>query len=59
VKGRFELRGIAPGNYSLFVWSDIEGPAYRNAEFLKAYEDRAARIHVAKAQRIKVDLTSF
>jgi protocatechuate 3,4-dioxygenase beta subunit len=58
VKGRFQLRGIAPGNYSLFVWSELEGPAFRNTEFLKAFEDRAVRIHIGK-DRLKLDLMSF
>jgi len=59
VKGRFQLRGIAPGNYSLFVWADVEGPAYRNAQFLETYEDQAVRIRVGKGDRIRLDLLSF
>ncbi len=59
VKGRFQLRGVAPGNYRLFGWPDIEGPAFRNTAFLKTYEDRATRLSIAKGGRIKVDLNSL
>src|SRR6185295_9124914 len=46
VKGRFELRGIRPGAYRLYAWSDLEGPAYRNEEFMKAFEDMGKRIEI-------------
>lgn len=40
INGNFELRGISPRNYHLFAWSDLEGAGYRNAEFMKEFEDK-------------------
>ncbi|PYT28510.1 MAG: hypothetical protein DMG57_14575 [Acidobacteria bacterium] len=38
--GRFDLKGIAPGDYKLFAWEDIEDGAYEDSEFLKRFEER-------------------
>ena len=36
--GRFTLRGLPPGDYTLFAWESVDGEAYYNPEFLKGYE---------------------
>jgi hypothetical protein len=54
--GSFELRGIAPGSYRLFAWSELEGAAYRNAEFIKKFEERGTPIRVDKIGRLAVDV---
>lgn len=38
--GELTIRGIAPGAYRLFAWPALDGAAYKNAEFVKKYEDR-------------------
>jgi hypothetical protein len=53
--GKFELHGIAPGSYKLFAWPELEGAAYRNAEFMKAFEDRGLPIKVERGTREMVD----
>jgi hypothetical protein len=58
VSGNFELRGIAPGNYHLFAWPDLEGLAYRNAEFMKTYEDKGKAIRIEKGSRAVTEVTS-
>jgi hypothetical protein len=58
-KGQFEIHGIAPGAYKLFAWGDVEGFAYRNSEFIKAFEDRGKPIEVQKEGRIQIDLLAF
>jgi hypothetical protein len=35
--GKYEIHGIAPGSYQLYAWSELEGFAYRNAEFMKEF----------------------
>ena len=42
--GRISLTGIAPGDYKLFAWEDVEEEAYRDPEYLRAYEDRGEKI---------------
>jgi len=34
--GHFSITGIAPGEYKLFAWEQIEESAYQDPEFLKA-----------------------
>jgi len=38
--GRFRLRGIAPGEYKIFAWEDIESGAYQDPEFIRPFESR-------------------
>ena len=42
--GNFDLRGIAPGDYKLFSWVEVEQDAWQDPEFLKQFEDRGQRI---------------
>jgi hypothetical protein len=58
-RGRFELHGVAPGSYKLFAWPELEGAAYRNAEFMKEFEDRGKPLKVDKGAKPSVDLTVF
>jgi carboxypeptidase family protein len=36
--GRYNIKGIAPGEYKLFAWDDLENGAYEDPEFLKSFE---------------------
>jgi len=36
--GRFDIKGIAPGDYKLFAWEDVETGAYEDPDFLKTFE---------------------
>ncbi len=44
--GHFSLKGIAPGEYKLFAWAEIEGGAYQDPEFLKPYEDQGQAVTI-------------
>ncbi len=35
--GRFRITGIAPGDYSVFAWENVEDRAWLNAEFMSRY----------------------
>lgn len=59
VNGSFELRGVGPGNYHLFAWSDLEGAAYRNADFMKPFEDRGTPVRVEKGASLSINLTAL
>ena len=47
--GAFALRAVAPGSYRLFAWPEVDGAAYRNAEFLKKYEEQATAVKVERS----------
>jgi hypothetical protein len=57
--GRFEIHGIAPGSYKLFAWTQLEEQAYRNADFMKPFEDRGTPLHLEKGSRQSITLESF
>lgn len=54
--GRFTLRGIAPGEYKLFAWEEIEPGAHQDAEFLRPYEDKGYTVKVEEGSRLGVEL---
>lgn len=55
-RGRFNLRGLPPGDYTLFAWESIDGEAYYNPEFLKSYEGQGKALHVNEGERVIVQL---
>ena len=54
--GRFSVRGIAPGEYTIFAWTDVPGAAYRNPEFMKKYEGRGASVMVMAGAKLSVSV---
>ena len=59
IRGLFELRGIAPGSYRLFAWTELEGAAYRNPQFMKEFEERGMPVRIEKGQRLSMDLLAY
>ena len=54
--GKFMIRGVRPGTYTLFAWEHLEGDEYQDADFLKPYEDRSVEVKLEKASRQTVAL---
>ena len=48
--GRFALRGIRPGDYTLFAWETIEGEAYYNPDFLKSYQGQGTALPLSAGE---------
>ena len=57
--GQFQFRGIAPGDYIVFAWDDVEFQAWQDPEFARSYESVGKRIHINEAANETVDLTIF
>ena len=49
--GRFTLRGVQPGEYTIFAWESVDGEAYYNPEFLKNYEGQGSGLKVGEGER--------
>lgn len=49
--GRFSLRGIPPGDYTLLAWESVDSDAYYNPEFLKAYESQGVSVRLSEGDR--------
>src|SRR5207244_7933443 len=54
--GRFVVRDVAPGDYVLFAWEEIERGAYLDPDFLRAYEDRGQTVRVEDGKQTNVQL---
>lgn len=48
--GRFQLQGLAPGDYKMFVWEDIEKGAWQDTDLMRTYESLGKLVHVVEGQ---------
>ena len=44
--GKFDLHGLAPGEYRIFAWDGIENNAWEDEDFLKPFEGQGTKIEV-------------
>ena len=54
--GKFSMTGLAPGEYRLFAWDNVQDGAWMNADFLKPIESQGKRVMVADGSTAAVDL---
>jgi hypothetical protein len=52
--GHFDLKGMAPGEYKVFAWEDVEPGMWFDTEFLKKYEAGAEPVTVQARQQSSV-----
>jgi hypothetical protein len=57
--GHFELRGIAPGDYKVFSWDQVEQGAWEDPDFVKPYEEKGERVSVQEGDAKSVDLVTI
>jgi hypothetical protein len=57
--GHYLLRGIAPGDYKVFCWDEVEDGAWEDPEFVKTYEDRGQKISVQEADAKTADVVAI
>jgi protocatechuate 3,4-dioxygenase beta subunit len=49
--GRFTLRGVYPGEYTLYAWEVLEGDDYLDPDFLKTVDNQGTTVKVEKSGR--------
>jgi protocatechuate 3,4-dioxygenase beta subunit len=54
--GRFTLRGLPPGSYTVYAWQDLEDGIYRDATFLKSQESNGTAVKVEEGSRQTIAL---
>src|SRR5262245_14894045 len=54
--GRYNFKGVAPGDYKLFAWEDVEPFGYFDPVFLEKHETAGAPIHVEQNQSVSTNL---
>ena len=57
--GDFILTGIAPGDYELFAWNDIEYGEWEDPDFLGPLEPYAARVNDEDCERKSITLKAI
>jgi hypothetical protein len=57
--GQFTVQGIAPGEYKLFAWEDVDPGSYMDAEFLKTHESRARKVTIKANGQEQVTLNQI
>jgi len=54
--GKAHWDGVAPGDYKIFAFEDIESGAWTDPEFMKAYEGRGKSVHIDDRGRANVNV---
>ena len=54
--GTFTIRGVAPGDYRVFGWDNLEPNAYLNVDYIKSHQDLGIPVRVSPSQSSSVSL---
>jgi hypothetical protein len=57
--GHFTLRGLPPGDYTLFAWESLDGEAYYDPQFLRNYEGQDKTLHVNLGDHASMQLKAI
>jgi len=55
-KGNYSLKGVAPGEYTLYAWESVPFTAWMNSDFLARYPDRGLAVVVPQGTRLEAQL---
>jgi hypothetical protein len=55
--GSFTLKGVAPGEYKLYAWDEIEDGAYMDPEFMKPFQSKGESVSVKEGSQLSEQLT--
>jgi uncharacterized surface anchored protein len=54
--GHFTLHGVAPGDYKIFAWEDVEAGAYQDPDFVKPHESAGQALSIRERAHENVQL---
>lgn len=54
-EGKFHFDGIAPGNYRLFAWEDIQSDDWFDAEIMRTFEGHGMSVHIDEGDTKNVE----
>jgi beta-lactamase regulating signal transducer with metallopeptidase domain len=57
--GHFHIPAIAPGDYRVFAWENVERFAWQNPQFLQAYEARGQSVHFTQGKKETVEVNAI
>jgi hypothetical protein len=53
--GRFEIKGLAPGDYKVFAWEGLDKDAWLDPDFVRN-ESRGQSVHIEEGKTLGVDV---
>ena len=54
--GTFTIKGVAPGTYKIFAWEEITSDIYRDADFMRRFDNDGAKVIVKEGSSEQVEL---
>jgi hypothetical protein len=55
--GRFAFKSVAPGEYKVYAWEDVEPTAWMDAEFMKPFLAKGETVTVEDSGRAEVEVS--
>ncbi|HYH00461.1 MAG TPA: carboxypeptidase regulatory-like domain-containing protein [Terriglobales bacterium] len=55
-KGRFTMRGLRPGDYTLFAWEDTEDGAFMDPDYMRPFEQLGVSVRAKSNGRYEITL---
>lgn len=59
LNGHFIIRGVAPGEYKIYAWEDIEDGAYQDPDFVKPHEFEGQTVNIKERGHETVQLKAI
>lgn len=57
--GRFTIQGIAPGDYTIFAWDNLDPANLYDADFIHRFESQGRAVHLSESGTESGELTSI
>jgi hypothetical protein len=57
--GHFSVKGVAPGEYKIYAWEDIEDGAYQDPDFMKPHESAGQAVSIKDGAHETVQLKAI
>jgi hypothetical protein len=55
--GKFQLRGLPPGDYKIFAWEEADKFAIMDLDFIRSYEEKGTRLEIADGDKKTIELS--
>jgi hypothetical protein len=55
--GHYHFSDVAPGDYKLLSWEEVESGAWQNANFIRAHDQSGTLLHVDRGSPLNIDTT--
>jgi len=59
LNGRFQLPNVAPGDYEVFAWENIEKLDWQEPKFMRSYESRGTPVHIDEGSKAAIEFTAI